>query len=129
MFVYETKTGPSRWHVEPSGARRKVRPTRGHQGIVTVGEVLGPLQTDPTILRHEYSDGVTRWWRWIVPLNAVHSNRLVPLSDLNRVLGFQPGSRLRGFGKKSSGLGELTAAQSAELLELYEKSPLRDGPR
>ena len=43
----------------------------------------------------------------------------VPLSEVNRVLGFREGCVLRGFGTDHSGLKEITASQFAEFEQLF----------
>jgi len=122
VLVYETKSGPSERHAEASGTKRKIRRVRGKQGIIMVAQVSRPIRRDSSEQPRDYDDRPLALWCWIAPLSLVEAEGFVPLAHVNRVLEYRPGSTLRGFGPKASGLKEITATQYAALVELFLKS-------
>lgn len=119
VLIYEGKTGPSRFVVDELGRERKVASAIGKQGIIAIAEATDSFHKDSNFEVFEYGDGVKRWWCWHAPLILRRGDGFVPLSEVNRVLGYKPNCVLRGFGTKSSGLKELTFAQYSAFENLF----------
>jgi hypothetical protein len=61
-----------------------------------------------------HADGKTRRFSWVAETCEEESREFVPIRDVNRVLGFRPGYRLRGLGRRGCGLKEITEEQFRE---------------
>jgi hypothetical protein len=91
----------------------------GAQGIVRTARVSGPVYERPdrdAVI--EYEDGSVGDWRWGIPTEDPDVNGFVSRPDLLRVIGYKPGSYLRGFNG-GTGVMRLDATQGATLLRLF----------
>ena len=121
VLIYESKTGPI---ITKQGASaQEIRHVTGRCGIVAVAEATTPLLELAGSQPTTYEDGTVRDWRWRAETPWRDEAGFVPLSVVNRVMGYKAGCRLRGFGTLHSGLKELTAAQYAALLDEFKRHP------
>lgn len=133
VLVYQSKSGRAVRLREADGTEKKVRTVAGRQGIAALVEVTGPIAHDPEIGRTHYVDGTELCWSFGVPTDTFSAHGHVPLSDVNRVLGFKPTYNFGGFAYRSSGLREIEAHQYWALVELFRSGarnlrPVRPHP-
>jgi hypothetical protein len=67
----------------------------------------------------EYADGTTGYWSWGVPTTDEDTEGFVPRAQLLRVIGYKPGSYLRGFNA-GTGVMKLDDEQAHELVKLFK---------
>ena len=128
VLLYQSRSGRAVRLREADGTQRKVRAMVGRQGVAALAEVMGRLAHHPEIGKTEYVDGTELCWSWSVPTNAFSVNGHVPLSDVNRILGFKPTYNFGGFAYRSSGLREIGARQCWALVEIFRRNAKRLHP-
>ncbi|MDY0062035.1 MAG: hypothetical protein RBU45_19650 [Myxococcota bacterium] len=99
VWIYESRTGRKELGKKSNGFE-------GREGIVGLAELITPLQPHnwpPTT----YADGTTRHWRWYAAGEFVDRSGYIDRQALNTILGYKEGYRLRGFGRRNSGLKEI----------------------
>ena len=89
----------------------------GAQGVVRVAKVSGPVY--PREARIEYADGTIKDWSWGVPTDDADIDGFVSREDLLRILGYKPGSYLRGFNA-GTGVKRLDDDQADAVLRLFK---------
>jgi hypothetical protein len=122
VLVYQSRSGRAVRLREANGTEKKVRTMAGRQGIAALAEVTGPIAHDPEIGRTHYVDGTEISWSWSVPTAAFSVHGHVPLSDVNRILGFKPTYNFGGFAYRNSGLREIEGHQYWALVERFRSS-------
>ena len=119
FLLYQSKSGRAVRRRDPDG-REVCVPTRaGRQGIAAVAEIQGRITRDTRVGTTEYADGSELCWCWRAPVNAFSTDGHVPLSDVNRILGFKPSYTFGGFAYRSSGLREIGVGQYWALVERF----------
>lgn len=131
VLVYQSRSGRPVRRREADGTEGWVRTVAGRQGIAAAAEVEGRATHDPEIGQTEYADGTELSWSWHVPINAFAIDGYVPLSDVNRILGFKPAYNFGGFAYRNSGLREIEAHHYWALVEIFRSNvrsqrPVRD---
>ena len=125
VLMFELRT--CRAQVEkgaPSRSTSKVSKVKGARGIVSLGKVateFRKIDVPPDRVLH--FDGKEYRWEWVAQTREEEAG-FVPFTEVNRVLKFKKGSRMRGFGIRHSGLGELSAEQFNELAEIFRRTEL-----
>lgn len=111
VFIYESLSGPIR-----SDGDLDVNP-EGQMGIVDVVKVSSAVKENPDT--NYYEDREPLWWRYYRETETIkHLDTLIPLAEVNKVLGYSQNYNLHGFGEKHSGLKELTVAQAKAFMHL-----------
>jgi hypothetical protein len=122
VLVYQSKSGRPVRRGNADGTETWVRTVAGRQGIAAVAEVAGRVTRDAGIEKTEYIDGAELCWCWRAPLNAFSIDGYVPLSDVNRVLGFKPAYNFGGFAYRNSGLREIEGGEYWALVEIFRSN-------
>jgi hypothetical protein len=134
VLVYRSRSGRAVRRREADGTEGWVRTVAGPKGIAAVAEVEDRVAHDPEIGTTEYADGTSLSWSWRAPINAFAIDGYVPLSEVNRILGFKPSYNFGGFAYRNSGLREIEARQYWALVEIFRSNaktlrPARDPVR
>lgn len=94
---------------------------QGRVGIVRVAFVSGGMYAR---VKHdavaEYSDGSIGDWMWGVPTGNFDVDGFVSRQDVLSVLGYKPGSYLRGFNA-GTGVMEIGSEQAERLAKLFKQ--------
>jgi len=122
VLVYQSKSSRAVRRRRADGAEAWVQTVAGRQGIAAAAEVEGRVIHDPKIRKTAYVDGTELHWCWRAPIKAFSTDGHVPLSDVNRILGFKPTYNFGGFAYRDSGLREIEAAQYWALLEIFRSN-------
>jgi hypothetical protein len=97
------------------GSPKIVGRRAGRQGVVTLARILDkPSQPEGSHPEH-YSDGTSKWWRFMAPTESLNSTGFISRTDLAQLLGYSPEYAFRGFGRDHSGLAEIGEARFGEL--------------
>jgi len=93
---------------------------QGAEGIVRVATVNGEVYHRNGLTK--YADGTDTDWCWGVPTRDVDAEGFVPREAMNRVLDYQEGYVLRGFGggRRGSGLRKISADQANALYDIFK---------
>ncbi len=134
VLVYQSRSGRAVRRREADGTEAWVQTVAGLQGIAAIAEVEGRVTRDPQIGKTAYVDGTELCWCWRAPINGFSIDGYVPLSDVNRILGFKPAYNFGGFAYRNSGLREIEAAQYWALAGIFRSNaksarPPRDRSR
>lgn len=122
VLLYQSKSGRAVRRRNAEGREALVQTVAGRQGIAAVAEVQGRVTHDPQIGQTAYADGTELRWCWRAPIRAFSTDGHVPLSDVNRILGFKPTYNFGGFAYRDSGLREIDASQYWGLLEIFRSN-------
>lgn len=122
VLVYQSKTGRAVRRRKADGTEERVRTVEGRKGIAAFAKVVGRAVHDPEIETTEYVDGTKLSWSWRVPINALAVDGHVPLSEVNRILGFKPTYNFGGFAYRDSGLREIEAHRYWALVEIFRRN-------
>ena len=128
VLVYQSRSGRAVRLREADGTETKVHTAKGRQGIVALVEVTGPIAHHPEIEKTRYVDGTELRWCFGVPIDAHSVHGHVPLSHVNRVLGFKATYNFGGFAYRSSGLREIEDHQYRALVEAFRSSAASSPP-
>lgn len=109
VFFYE--------YAEQKPLKGTLKHPRGRQGIVRVAKVSGSIRYRND--RTEYADGTIISWCWEVPVENEDVDGFVKRKDVLEVLGYKPGSYLRGFNA-GTGVMQLSDEQARRLMELFK---------
>jgi hypothetical protein len=131
ILFYQPKSGRAVRQSDADGRESWVPTVAGRQGLAAVAEIEGRATRDAQIGKTEYVDGTELCWCWHAPVNAFSTDGYVPLSDVNRILGFKPAYNFGGFAYRNSGLREIKAGQYWALVEIFRSNakstrPARD---
>jgi hypothetical protein len=123
VLIYESRGGKTRVETLVDGTTRPIESNPGRAGIVTVADISSSLtKVNPAQAIQTYTDGTTKNWAWEAKTKNHISSGFVPLAAVNRALGYAPGSVLRGFGDRNSGLKEIDKATYDTLVQLFRRS-------
>jgi hypothetical protein len=108
------------------GEEHRLRSLGGRQGIIAITETVTALRGHPekeSTTKYVGRDSI--YWRWRADTKTISENGFVPLSGVNKVLGYRPNYTLRGHGGviRYSGLKEISVRQYEDLVSLYKKHP------
>jgi hypothetical protein len=122
VLVYQSKSGRAVRRRRAGGTEERVRTVAGRKGIAAIAEVEGRAAHDPGIGTTEYVDGTALCWSWRAPIKPLAVDGHVPLSEVNRILGFKPTYNFGGFAYRDSGLREIEARQYRALVESFRRN-------
>jgi hypothetical protein len=122
VVVYESLTGRTLLQRKPNGVQERVHCQRGKGGVVCIGRVQSSLVADDDILRANYADNTSIWWRWHAQAEVLSRSGFVPRHELASILGYNSSYTFRGFGTQHSGLRELSQEEFNTILKRFKKS-------
>ncbi|NQT74275.1 MAG: DUF91 domain-containing protein [Chloroflexi bacterium] len=122
VLIYQSRTGRAE-KAYIKGEKVTIHCAEGRQGIIAIAEVVGNLKEIPGSEISTYVDGSNIWWRWHADTVLVSTNGFVPLSEVNRVLGYSSNNLLKGFGDYHSGLKKLEEDEFWELVRIFKNRP------
>lgn len=122
VLIYESRSGRTLLRQMPDGSTSRVRCKPGHEGIICIGCVHGPLATDASSFPESYADGTTIWWRWYAPVEVVSRSGFVPRSELASILGYKLSYNFRGFGEQHSGLRKISEAEYTKIVRRFHEA-------
>ena len=122
VFIYESKTGRTVIKKDVSGNERKIRSTRGRQGVVALVEATTAVEEDPSEEETEYAGGEKIWWKWKAQTKKIFTSGFVPLKTYLKIMGHSPKGFLKGYGESKSGLKKLTKEQFDQILTIFNES-------
>lgn len=131
VVVYESLTGRTLLRRKTNGVQERVHCQRGKGGVVCIGRVQSSLFADDDILRANYTDNTSIWWRWHAQAEIVSRSGFVPRHELASILGYDSSYTFRGFGVKHSGLRELSEEEFNTIRKRFKESQpikIRDYP-
>lgn len=128
VLIYESVTGPTLVERLPDGTDCPMPRHVGRRGIVTVADVAhGFTRRPPQEAIEQYVDGTQMNWAWRATTTSHASNGFAPKAEVLRVLGYNPGYTMRGFGQMNSGLREIRKSDYEELLGIFVRHPRARG--
>ena len=126
VLLYEYMTKPGRTRHSGQKSQRVQQRSDGRQGIIAIAQVARLREERRDDLDHDdCDDGRKMWWRWVVPLDRVDKEGDAPLEVVLRVLKYNPGGYLLGFGDKHSGVKRLDESVWMELKREFKSRPRR----
>lgn len=115
IFIYQLKTGLVE---KGSSVKREI----GYGGIIALvkatSTVLGGGKTNFTY----YKDGSKMNWKWDVKTDTVLKKKSIKRKTFNRIMDYDPNYTLRGFGKKGSGLKNITKSKFCKILKNFDSN-------
>ena len=134
VWIYQSKGGRLVVRERPNGSKYKNKRQLGKEGVIALVEVVGKLH-DIGGTPQKYDDGSVRWWRWKADTRLINQSGFVLRKELNILLGYKPEYGLRAFGKKNSGLKQISEDIHQKILRVFnqnqppETKPLKRDPR
>jgi len=122
VLIYEAGSGKPVRETYPDGSTKVIARHPGRQGVVTLARILDRPSQPENSQPEQYSDGSTRWWRFMAPTGVVNSAGFISRPHLAVALGYSPAYAFRGYGTGHSGLAELGASVFEPLRQRFIES-------
>lgn len=119
VAVYESQSGRNILKVSLDGSSTAIPRIRGKMGVVLYGEVISKISAMPDSSPEVYSNGTSIWWRWHTPLKVLSKSGYLSRQNLCRILGHSAKYNFHGYGKRHSGLNEITADEFFQIKKMF----------
>ncbi len=119
VLIYQAAGGPTVLREGDDGEDERVGRQRGRGGVVLIAQSRDTLKANGVAEPTRYVGRKAIWWRWHADTQPISRNGFVSVDELKRVLDFEPGYRMRGFGDYNSGLKEISEGQYNELVRIF----------